>query len=95
MRKAHNLLWACGASWGLGPKVVIWLYVSVIRPSISFVSLVWWPGSQTASAKKILSRVQRLVCLGIMGVIRTSSTGAMEALTGRPPLDLAIQDEAR
>ena len=56
MRKAHNLLWACrracGAMWGLGHKVVHLFYVSIIRPSISFASLVWWPGSQTASAEK-------------------------------------------
>ena len=81
MGKAHNLLWAwrraCGARWSLGPKVVHWLYVFIIRPSISLVSLVWWPGSQTASAKKRRSRVQRLACLGIMGVICTTPTGAM------------------
>ena len=52
MRKAHNLLWACRARWGLGPKVVHWLYVSIIRPSTSFSSLVWWSGSKTASAEK-------------------------------------------
>jgi hypothetical protein len=44
VRKAHNLLWACrwacDAMWGLRPKVVHWLYVSVIRPSITFASLV-------------------------------------------------------
>jgi len=93
VRKAHNLLWACrrafGVTWGLTP----WLYISLIRPSITFTSLVWWPGSQTASAKKGLSRIQRLACLGITGAIRITLTGAMEALTGLPPLDLAIQGE--
>ena len=43
MRKAHNMLcacrWACGVSWGLRPKVVDWLYVANLRPSISFASL--------------------------------------------------------
>jgi hypothetical protein len=38
-RKAHNLLWACrracGMGWGLGPKVVHWLYVAIVRPTIS------------------------------------------------------------
>ena len=61
--KAQNS-WACrrayGGAWGLGPKVVHWLYVSVIRPSVTFASIVWWPGCQTASAKKKLSRIQRL-----------------------------------
>jgi hypothetical protein len=45
VRKVHNLLWACrrvcGAMWGLRPKVAHWPYVSIIRPSITFASLVW------------------------------------------------------
>ena len=69
MRKAHNLLWACrracGARWGLKPKVVHWLYVAIVRPTISFASLVsrikvCWRGCQTASAKKRLSKEQRI-----------------------------------
>jgi len=48
-----------------------------------------------ASAKKKLSKVQRLACLGIMGAICTTPTGAMEALVGLPPLDLVIQGEVR
>jgi hypothetical protein len=98
-RKAHNLLWACrrsfGARWGPGPKVVHWLYVAIVRSTISFASLVWWPGCQVASTKKKLSKVQRLACLGITGVLLTTPTGAMEALIGLPPLDLVIQGEAR
>ena len=39
VRKAGNLLltcWrSCGATWGLRPKVVHWLCVSVIQPSIT------------------------------------------------------------
>jgi len=63
MRKAVNLLWACrracGVRWGLRPKVVHWLYVAIVRPTISFASLIWWPDCQTASAKKKLSEVQK------------------------------------
>jgi len=46
-------------------------------------------------SKRKLSKVQRLACLGITGVIRATPTGAMEALVGLPPLDLVIQWEAR
>jgi hypothetical protein len=40
-----------------------------------------------ATVKKRLSRIQRLACLGITGVMRTTPTRAMEALTGLPPLE--------
>ena len=65
-RKAYNVLWVCrrayGAMWGLRPEAVHWVYVFIIRPSITFASLVWWSGCQTARAKKTLSRLQRLAC---------------------------------
>jgi hypothetical protein len=97
--KAYNLLWACrrayGVTWGLGPKVVHWLYICIIRPSITFTSLVWWPGCQTASVKKKLSRVQRLACLGITGAMCTNPTNVVEALICLSPLELVVQSEAR
>jgi hypothetical protein len=43
---------ACGAMWGLRHTVVHWLHVSIIWLSITFASLVWYPGCQTASAQK-------------------------------------------
>ena len=81
--------------WGLRPKVVHWLYISTIRLSITFASLVWWPSCQTANAKKRLSSIQKLACLGITAVMCTTPTGAMEALTGLPPPQMVIQGEAR
>jgi len=88
MKKAQNLMWACrracGVTWGLKSRVGHWLYVTIIRPSVTFASLVWWPRCQTASAKKKLSRVQRLACLGITGAMRTTPTNAMEVLICLP-----------
>ena len=94
VRKARNLLWACrracGMGWGLRPNVVHWLYVVIVRPTLSFTSLVWWLGHQMAGTKSKLSKVQRLACLGIMGAFRTTPTSAIEVLVGlslHPPED--------
>jgi hypothetical protein len=99
VRKARNMLWACrrdcGVRWGLRPRVVYWLYVSIIRPSITFASLVWWPGCETARVKQQLSTVQRLACLGITEAMRTTPTNAVETLVCLSPLDLVVQGEAR
>ena len=96
VRKAHNLLWA-GVRVGVGSEthVVHCLYVAIVRPTISFASLAWWPGCQMAGATKKLSKVQRLACLGITGAIHMTPTRAVEALVGLHPLDLVIQGEAR
>jgi len=51
----------------------------MVQPSITFAFLVWWPGCQMASAKKRLSRMQILVCLGMMEAMCTTATVAMEA----------------
>ena len=91
MKKAQNLMWACrracGATWGLELRVVHWLYVVIVRPSITSASVLW-PGCQTA-------RIQRLACLGITGAMDTTSTSVVEALICLPPLDLVVQSEAR
>jgi hypothetical protein len=33
----------CGQKWGLRPNMVHWLCTRVIRPSILYAALVWWP----------------------------------------------------
>jgi hypothetical protein len=97
--RARIMMWACrrdcGRRWGLRPRVVYWLYTSVVRPTITYASVVWWSGCDTARAKQLLGTIQRLACLGIMGAMRITPTSAMEALVGLPPLDLVIQGEAR
>jgi len=74
--KAQNSMWACrgacGVTKGLKPRVVHWLYVTITRPSVTFASLVWWPGCQMDSVKRKLSRIQRLACLGITGAMCTT-----------------------
>jgi hypothetical protein len=92
------MMWACrrvcGRRWDLKPRAVSWLYASVVRPSITYASLVWWPGCETTRANQVLSSAQRFACLGITAAMRTT-TNAMEALVGLPPLDLVMQGEAR
>ena len=66
-RKADSLLWACGATWGLRPKVVDWLNISIIWPSITFASLVWWPDYQMINAKKTPRQKTKTCLLGDNG----------------------------
>ena len=67
---------------------------SVIRATVTFASSVWWPGCQSARVKKKLSSIHRLACLVITWSMRTTPTGAMDALLCLPPLVLVVLSEA-
>jgi len=68
----------CGRNWGLRPNMVHWLYTSVIRPSIFYGALVWWPKVTQKTTKTQLGRIQRMACLAITGTMKSTPTAAME-----------------
>jgi hypothetical protein len=67
MRIACIAYWQCRRAvektWGLSPKVVAWLYTSVVRPILSCALLVWWQRVELKNAQKRLSHLQRMTCL--------------------------------
>lgn len=71
-------------AWCGAPKVVYWLYTSIIQPFITSASPVWLP-----------YKIQTLVCLGIRQAMRNIPTGATETFTYLPPLHLLVQGKAR
>ena len=74
------------------PRMMHWIYMTVIRPMITHAAVVWWPRVELGVAKQLLGRVQLVACLAIIGVIRTTPTAAMEYLLGLLPLDTHIYD---
>jgi hypothetical protein len=86
---------SCGIRWGLRPSMVHWLYTRVIRPFIFYGALVWWSKTMHKTTKTLLSRIQRMACLAIMGAMRSTPMAAMEVLLNLTPLDLLIMAEAR
>lgn len=74
--------------------MVRWLYTAVVRPSLAFAALVWWPAVCKDWAGRLLGKVQRLACLAMTGAFRTTPTGALEVILNLPPLDLFLQGEA-
>jgi hypothetical protein len=92
MSKAY---WQCrravGKTWGLSPKVVAWLYTSLVRLILSYASLVWWRRVELKNAQKSLSHLQRMTYLGITGGMRSTPTSALNVILVLPPLHLFIE----
>ena len=85
----------CSQSWGLQPKLMLWLYTAVIRPSITYGALLWWPKVQQESAKAKLTSLQRLATICTTGAMRSTSSIILEAILNLTPLDIFVMGEAR
>jgi ribonuclease HI len=80
-----------GASWGLTPAITLWLYTGIIRPFLTYGSVVWArKTAQTRSANK-LKKVQRLGMLLVAPMCQHSPTAGLEVILGVSPLNLYIQ----
>lgn len=97
-KKACVSLWQCrravGQTWGLSPKIALWLYTAVVRPMLTYGAVVWWPRARQKTSAKQLTQLQRLACLSTTGAMRTTPTAAMEAMLCLPPLDLYVEEMA-
>jgi hypothetical protein len=75
--------------------MVHWLCTRVIRPSILYAALVWWPKVMQKTTKVQSGRIQRMACLAITGAMKSTPTAAMEVLLNLTPLDLLVMAEVR
>jgi ribonuclease HI len=85
---------AIGKTWGLSPKVILWLYTAVIRPVLSYGAVAWFPAVYKQEKLKHLQRVQRQVLLSICGVMSSTPTASMECLLDLPPMDIYLEGVA-
>lgn len=96
--KASNALWLShrtfGKKWGLKPRMIFWIYTVIVRPRISYASLVWWPKVKVKAAQLKLGKLQRLACLAITGAMRSSPSKALDALLCLLPLHQYLKNEA-
>ena len=72
-----------------------WMYVAIIRPMITYASFIWYKEAEKTSFIIKLTKIQRLACTLITGVMRTTPTAALETLLNLPPLHLFMKSEAK
>jgi hypothetical protein len=69
VKKATMIFWQCrrtfGKTWGLIPKMVYWIYTSIVRPYLAYGIIAWWPTLERDTSKKLLSKIRRLACISI------------------------------
>lgn len=93
--KANKTFWALrclvGNTWGLSPKITLQLYKTMIRPIVSYCSLVWWPAVTSSSGINLCNKIQSTPCRIAAGAIKSCPTIPLEAILNIDPLHIYIQ----
>jgi hypothetical protein len=85
---------AIGTTWGLRPRVVMWIYKAIVLPIMTYGAVSWFPASMNKTKMKHLERVQRIALVGITGALRSTSTVSLEAILNVVPIDIHTQSVA-
>ena len=90
----NQLRRSIGKTWGLTLRTARWMYTAIIRPSLTYAAVVWWPRVKLKTASRQLDHLQRLACLFITGALRTTPTKALEIIVDLLPLPIFIMQTA-
>ena len=90
----YQLRRSTGYTWGLTPRITWWMYTAIIRPSLTYAAVVWWPRVKLKTASRKLEHLQRLACLLITGALRTTPTKAPEISVDLLPIPIYIMQTA-
>ena len=92
--KARGCLFQCqkvlGKTWGLKPKVMKWMYEMIIKPVITYGSVVWCKRLQVQQSRKKIERVHSMACRMIGNTLKSTPTTALEIILDIKPIDLEI-----
>ena len=87
-----NVRNAMGKLWGPNVKSSRWIYTAMVRPIVTYGSIVW--GHKAESLAKPLHRLQRLALLCTGSFAPSTPTKGLEIILNYMPLDLNIMEEA-
>ncbi|KAL3243025.1 hypothetical protein MRX96_020702 [Rhipicephalus microplus] len=75
----------------LRPDAFRHLYKQVMRPTITYASIIWWPERPDCRLKSHLIRIQHSALLALTGAYRTTRTAALQVLMHAPPIEMELR----
>ena len=69
-------------TWGLSPRLCRWMFLSLVRPIMTYASMIWIKSTYIKSHMDILTKEQRRGCLSILNVMSSTPTVGMKIMLG-------------
>jgi len=61
-KRMYTFMWAyrraVGRTWGIKPRVALWIYKAILLPRLTYVAVVWWPRMKKVGARNLLKSLQ-------------------------------------
>ena len=83
-----------GKLWGLNPKLTRWVYTGIIRPALTYGSIVWARVVESKGIQKRLERLNRLALMIFGNFRRSTPTAGLEIIFNISPLHVHVQYES-
>jgi hypothetical protein len=91
-------VWVCrrgiGKTWGISPKIALWMYKAILLPKLLYTAIVWWLMVSKVETRNLLRGLQGNYLRAAVGTVKTTPTEALEVTLYQAPLDLAAIETA-
>ncbi len=81
-------------TWGLQPKLLRWVYTGIVRPAITYGSIVWVHHINGKEQLKQLQKLHGTILRMMCPKRRSTPVAGIEMMFYVPPLELVIKGEA-
>ena len=93
-RYLAQLVSALNKYWGPRPKLVKWIFQSIVKPRLTYAAVAWAQSIQTISKKQRLGQINRLAAMMLTPTRKNAPTAALEIIHDLIPLEYALQETA-
>lgn len=77
--------------WGLQPKLIKWIFLTVVKPRKTYAALVWAQSMQIITKKQRLGQVNRLAAMMLARARKSAPTADFEMIHDLIHIELALQ----
>ena len=88
------LLAAFRKNYGPSPRLTQWIYERIVRPMVSYASIVWGHCVNTARMKICMQRLDRKALLAIAQDKLSTPTEGLKVIYDLMPLEIFLQESA-
>jgi hypothetical protein len=81
-KKFYSSMWVCrkaiGKTWGINPKIALWMCKAVLLPKLMYAAIVWWPMVSRVEIRNLLQSLQGNYLRAAVGAMKTTPTEVLE-----------------